>query len=128
MALQFVHEMQLKAQKNFEASRDRSLPVFGVGVALIDESSSISVSADKFGQAIEEMRLVVSDLAPPVKQFHVVPTESIFSSDSSDGINRLKELLNAVSDITGREDLLVHLRMLALQKVCLVCLVACMLN
>ncbi|XP_027175609.1 cytoplasmic tRNA 2-thiolation protein 2 [Coffea eugenioides] len=119
VALQFVHEMQMKAQKNFDASRDRSLPVFGVGVAFIVESSSISIPADKFSQAVEEMRLVVSNLAPPVKEFHVVSTESIYSSDSNNGRNRLKELLNAVADVTGKEDLLVHLRMLALQKVAL---------
>ncbi|XP_027069569.1 cytoplasmic tRNA 2-thiolation protein 2 isoform X2 [Coffea arabica] len=116
VALQFVHEMQMKAQKNFDASRDRSLPVFGVGVAFIDESSSISIPAEKFSQAVEEMRLVVSNLAPPVKEFHVVSTESIYSSDSNNGRNRLKDLLNAVADVTGKEDLLVHLRMLALQK------------
>ncbi|KAL3534346.1 hypothetical protein ACH5RR_002807 [Cinchona calisaya] len=119
VALQFVHEMQMKAQKNFDASRDRSLPVFGVGVAFIDESLIVPVPADEFDKAIEEMRFVVSNLAPPIKQFYVVPTESIYSSDSDDGRNRLKELLTGVSDITGREDLLEHLRMLALQKVAL---------
>ncbi|CDP03065.1 unnamed protein product [Coffea canephora] len=67
VALQFDHEMQMKAQKNFDASRDRSLPVFGVGFAFIDESSSISILADKFSQAVEEMRLVVSNLAPQLR-------------------------------------------------------------
>ncbi|KAK1578329.1 hypothetical protein Q3G72_029410 [Acer saccharum] len=71
VVLQFVHEMQQRAQKNFDASKDRSLPVFGVGVTFIDEN----------------------------------------------GKERLKTLEDSVSDATGKEDLLLHLRMLALQKV-----------
>jgi cytoplasmic tRNA 2-thiolation protein 2 len=35
VALQFVHDLQERADKNFEASRDRSLPMFGVGVVFI---------------------------------------------------------------------------------------------
>ncbi|KAM7505458.1 hypothetical protein LguiB_004362 [Lonicera macranthoides] len=119
VALEFVHEMQHKAQKNFDASRDRSLPVFGVGVAFIDESAVYPVPFEEFDKAVDEMRLIVSNLTPPRKEFHVAPIETICSSDSSDGKNRLKELLNAVSDVTGREDLLLHLRMLSLQKVAL---------
>ncbi|GFY96215.1 hypothetical protein Acr_11g0005210 [Actinidia rufa] len=34
-----------------------------------------------------------------------------------DGHDRLKELVNAVSDVTGKDDLLLHLRMLSLQKI-----------
>uniref|UniRef100_A0A5B7B7P3 Putative cytoplasmic tRNA 2-thiolation protein 2 n=1 Tax=Davidia involucrata TaxID=16924 RepID=A0A5B7B7P3_DAVIN len=119
VALQFVHEMQHKAQKNFDASRDRSLPVFGVGVAFIDENSIYPVPSHEFDKAIEEMKLVVSNLAPPRKEFHVASIGSIYSPDSSDGGERLKELLNAISDVTGKEDLLLHLRMLSLQKIAL---------
>ncbi|KAK2994526.1 hypothetical protein RJ640_010804 [Escallonia rubra] len=121
VALQFVHEIQHKAQKNFDASasRDRSLPVFGVGAAFIDESAICPVSSNEFDEALEEMRLIVTNLAPPRKKFHVVPMESVYSSDCCNGRDRLKELLNAVSDVTGREDLLVHLRMLCLQKIAL---------
>ncbi|BBH07331.1 Adenine nucleotide alpha hydrolases-like superfamily protein [Prunus dulcis] len=86
VALQFVHEMHSKAQKNFDACRDRSLPVFGVGVAFVDESS-----------------VTLPPLMKPTK--------------FGDGRERLKKLLDAVDDATGREDLLLHLRMLALQKV-----------
>lgn len=117
MALQFVHEMQHRALKNFEASKDRSLPVFGVGVAFIDESSVYPDASEKVDDAIKEMRLIVSKLAPPMKQLHVVPIENIYTSDSIDGKDRLTNLLNAVNDATGKEDLLLHLRMLALQKV-----------
>ncbi|XP_015898174.3 cytoplasmic tRNA 2-thiolation protein 2 isoform X2 [Ziziphus jujuba] len=117
VALQFVHEMQHKAQKNFDASRDRSLPVFGVGVAFIDESSIFTVPEDEVTKGIEDIRLIVSSLTPPTKELHVVPIESLYSSDSNDGSDRLKKLLDAVCDATGKEDLLVYLRMLSLQKI-----------
>lgn len=117
VALQFVHGLQDRAQKNFEASKDKSLPVFGVGVAFIDESAVYPVSSDKVDGAIQDMRSVVSNLAPPTKQLHVVPIENIYASDSSDGKDRLTKLLDAVNDATGKEDLLLHLRMLALQMV-----------
>ena len=109
--------MQCKAQKNFDASRDRSLPVFGVGVAFVDESDVYPVPSHQFDEAIEDMKLIVSNLTPPRKGFHVAPIASIYSSDSGDGHDRLKELVNAVSDVTGKDDLLLHLRMLSLQKV-----------
>lgn len=109
--------MQHRAQKNFDASKDRSLPVFGVGVAFIDESAVYPVPSERVDEAIQEMRLVVSNLAPPTKQLHVIPIESIYSSDSTDGKSRLTKLLDAVNDATGKEDLLIHLRMLTLQKV-----------
>lgn len=117
VALQFTHEMQSKSQKNFDASPDRALPVFGVGVAFIDEKAISAVSSDDFDRAIEKMKLIVSDLAPPVKQFHVVPAEAIYSLKAGDAKDRLNELINSVSDVTGKEDLLEHLRMLSLQKV-----------
>lgn len=117
VALQFTHEMQSKAQKNYDASRDRALPVFGVGVAFIDEKAISAVSSEDLDRAIEEMKLIVSDLAPPVKQFHVVPTEAIYSLKAGDAKDRLNELINTVTDVTGREDLLEHFRMLSLQKV-----------
>lgn len=117
VVLQFVHEMQYKAQKNYDASKDKSLPVFGVGVAFIDESSTHSFTSQHIEKAIEDIRLIVSNLSPPSKELFVVPIESIFSSDGIDGKERLKELLDAVSDVTGKEDLLIHLRILLLQKV-----------
>ncbi|KAJ6741810.1 CYTOPLASMIC TRNA 2-THIOLATION PROTEIN 2 [Salix viminalis] len=117
VALQFVHGLQDRAQKNFEASKDKSLAVFGVGVAFIDESAAYPVSSDKVDGAIQDIRSVVSNLAPPTKQLHVFPIENIYATDSSDGKDRLTKLLDAVNDATGKEDLLLHLRMLALQKV-----------
>ncbi|KAF5750219.1 cytoplasmic tRNA 2-thiolation protein 2 [Tripterygium wilfordii] len=117
VALQFVHEMQNRAQKNFDASRDRSLPVFGVGVAVIDESAIYPIPAHEFDEAITEIKLVVSNLAPPTKELHIVPIENVYASDSVDKRNRLKELLDSVTDVTGKEDLLLHLKMLSLQKI-----------
>lgn len=108
--------MQNKAQQNFDASRDRSLPVFGVGVAFIDESAICSVPCE-VAEGIEDIRLIVSNLAPPTKELLVVPIESVFSLESSNGKDQLSKLLDAVTDATGKEDLLVHLRMLSLQKV-----------
>ncbi|XVF07219.1 hypothetical protein REPUB_Repub06bG0119600 [Reevesia pubescens] len=117
VVLQFVHEMQYRAQKNYDASKDKSLPVFGVGVAFIDESSLHSFTCHEILKAIEDIRSTVSSLAPPSKELYVVPIENVFSSDGIDGKERLEKLLDAVSDDTGKEDLLIHLRMLSLQKV-----------
>ncbi|GMP97463.1 hypothetical protein CsSME_00045706 [Camellia sinensis var. sinensis] len=111
--------MQCKAQKNFDASRDRSLPVFGVGVAVVDESAIYPVPSHQLDEAIEDMKLIVSNLAPPRKEFHVASIASIYSSDFGDGMDTLKELVNTVSDLTGKEDLMLHLRMLSLQKIAL---------
>ncbi|XP_050227488.1 cytoplasmic tRNA 2-thiolation protein 2 [Mercurialis annua] len=116
VALQFVHDMQLRAQKNFDASKDKSLPVFGVGVAFIDESAVNKLPSDEVNAAIREMNLVLSNLAPPMKQLHVVPIENVYSRDLVDGKEKLTKVLNDVNDVTGKEDLLLHLRMLALQK------------
>lgn len=109
--------MQEKSQKNFDASRDRSLPVFGVGVAYIDESIIVPAASNDLKQAVNDMELIVSSLAPPEKQFFVVPTQNIYSPDCAGGKDQLTELVAAVSDVTGKEDLLEHLRMLSLQKV-----------
>ncbi|KAF9612858.1 hypothetical protein IFM89_004268 [Coptis chinensis] len=114
VALEFVHEMQNKAQKNRDASRNKSYPVFGVGVAFIDETAVTSLQLDK---AIQDLRMIVSSLAPPRKELHIMPIQTILSDD--DDVNRLKELLLTVTDVTGKEDLLLHLRMLCLQKVAL---------
>ncbi|CAH9127627.1 unnamed protein product [Cuscuta epithymum] len=116
VALHFVSEMQDKAQKNFEASRDRALPVFGVGIAFVDEQSVSAIPHHEFDKAIEQMKLIVSNLAPPLKQFHVVRTESVYSLKPADGRERLKKLIDVITDTTGKEDLLEHMRMLALQK------------
>lgn len=118
VALQYVHDMQERAQKNFDASRDRSLPVFGVGVVFIDESAVVPIPSNEMEEAVEVVSEVVSSLTPPRKELHIVPIENVFSLDSGDGKERLIKVVNTVSDPTGREDMLVCLRMLALQKVC----------
>lgn len=117
VVMQFVHEMQRKAQKNFEASRDKSVPVFGVGVAFIDESSAYGFARDEMDMVVEQMNLVVSELLPPEKKLYVAPIEGIYSSNFTNGRDRFKELLNATTDATGREDLILYLRMLSLLKI-----------
>ncbi|KAH0900624.1 hypothetical protein HID58_040127 [Brassica napus] len=117
VALQFVHELQVKALKNYEASRDRSLPVFGVGVAFVDESAAYPALYGGVSDAIAWVRSTVLSLSPPGKDLHVVPIESVFGSDSVEARDRLVKLLDSVSDETGKEDLLLHLKMLSLQKV-----------
>ncbi|KAJ4842632.1 hypothetical protein Tsubulata_013323 [Turnera subulata] len=118
VTLQFVHEMQVRAQKNLDASREKALPVFGVGVAFVEESCVSSVSSDQVDRAVEEMRVITSNLSPPMKQFHVVPIQNVYASDPpEDAKDRFRKLLDAVTDATGKEDLLLHMRMLALQKV-----------
>lgn len=111
--------MQYKAQRNLDASRDKLYPVFGVGVAFIDESLVTSIPSQDLDNAIEDIRSIVSSLAPPTKKLHIVPIQSVLTSDHEGERNRLNELLDTVSDATGKEDLLHHLRMLSLQKVCL---------
>ncbi|KAL6530466.1 hypothetical protein OROMI_028355 [Orobanche minor] len=116
VALQFVHEMQQKAQKNFDASREKVLPVFQVGVTYIDETTIYPVPSSDYNKSLDDMRLIVSSLAPPEKQLLVVPTESIHSPDFAAGRDRLTNLIAAVHDVTGKEDLIEHFRMLCLQK------------
>lgn len=118
VVLQFVHDMQERAYKNFEASRDRSLPVFSVGVVFIDESAVMSIPSHEVEDAVEVISSIVSNLAPPRKELHLVPIETVYSSNSSDGKEMLMQLMDGVSDPTGREDMLLCLRMMALQKVC----------
>lgn len=116
VALQFVDELQQRAQKNFDASKDRSLPVFGVGVVFVDETAYHPVASWEIDNAVQEIKLIVSSLSPPTKELHVLPIESIFCSNSCDGRERFKKLVDSVSDATGKEDLLLQLRMLSLQK------------
>lgn len=118
VALQFVHELQVKALKNYEASRDRSLPVFGVGVAFVDESAAYpDALSSEMCDAVAWVRSTVLSMSPPEKDLHVVPIESVFGSESVEARGRLVKLLDSVSDETGKEDLLLHLKMLSLQKV-----------
>ena len=88
-----------------------------MGVAFIDESVAWSVPSYEVIEGIEDMRQIVLSLAPPTKELLVFPIESLFSSASTDGKDQLSKLLDGVSDTTGKEDLLIHLRMLSLQKV-----------
>ncbi|KAK4392467.1 Cytoplasmic tRNA 2-thiolation protein 2 [Sesamum angolense] len=87
--------------------------------AMISPSDNVLValSGGPGSSGIDEMKLIVSSLAPPSKQFFVIPTESIYSPDCAAGRDQLTKLASAVSDVTGKEDLVEHLRMLSLQKI-----------
>ncbi|XP_078442650.1 adenine nucleotide alpha hydrolases-like superfamily protein [Wolffia australiana] len=117
VALEFVHEMQLKAKKSWDASKDQSLPVFSVGAVFIIESASHGQS-EAAQKAIEEMRCHVSGLSPPEKLFHVTSIENILFGNPKNESD-LSSLLETVTDATGKEDLLRYLRMKSLQKVAL---------
>ncbi|PKA54294.1 Cytoplasmic tRNA 2-thiolation protein 2 [Apostasia shenzhenica] len=118
VALQFIHEMQCKLLKNWDASKSQGLAVFGVGVTLIDESIfSMSPSID-MAKAFEEISKIVSELTPR-KELHIAPIESICSENFDSGRRRLSDLLDSISDPTGKEDFIHCLRMLLLQKIAL---------
>lgn len=116
VALEFVKEIQSKAQRDSDASRDSVLHVFHVGVAFVDESTALLVDSHEARQLIEEIKFIVSGRANPGEQTHIVPIESIWS-DAADNKEKLLDLLGSVHDTTGKEDLLSYLRMQVLQKV-----------
>lgn len=109
--------MQSKLVKSWDASNSQALPVFGVGVAFIDESVFSLKQSHEIEKAIENVRLIVSSISSVYKGIHIKPIENICSSDSKDGRSRLSELLDMITDTTGKEDFLQYLRMLSLQKV-----------
>lgn len=123
VALQFVHEMQKKSLESWDASKSQSLPVFSVGVAFVDESISSVIPSPEIDRIFKHIKLIVSSLVPGHKNLHIAPIEDVCSMGSDDGTTRLNELLNSVTDATGKEDFLDHLCMLSLQKVLI--LIAC---
>jgi len=116
VALEFVKEIQSKAQRDSDASRDSILHVFHVGVAFVDESTALLVDSHEACQLIEEIKFIVSGKENLGEQTHIVPIESIWS-DAADCKEKLLDLLGSVHDTTGKEDLLGYLRMQVLQKV-----------
>ncbi|KAL4588062.1 hypothetical protein LXL04_000940 [Taraxacum kok-saghyz] len=78
-------EMQLKSQKNFDATaiRDRSLPGFGVGVAFIDESEIHPI-------------ITSTDFNQSTKNLLLVPISNIYSTKTSNGKeNQQKDVSSA---------------------------------
>ncbi|KAJ0985744.1 hypothetical protein J5N97_004100 [Dioscorea zingiberensis] len=119
VALQFVHELQYKAFNSWVASKSQALPVFGVGVAFIDERVFSHHPSCEVDNAIEEIKLIVSELTPVQKELHILSIESLCSLGPNDGKSGLNHLLETISDSTGRDDFLHYLRMLSLQKIAL---------
>ncbi|KAL5226200.1 hypothetical protein ABZP36_012839 [Zizania latifolia] len=119
VALQFIHEMRSKAIESWDASNSQALPVFGVGVAFVDESVLCSKPKQEIDMAIEDIKSIVSSLSVGIKAMHITPLEDVFSMASKDGEGRLREVVDMIDDDTGREDFLRCLRMLSLQKIAL---------
>lgn len=119
VALQFIHELQCKSLKNWDASKSQGLPVFGVGVAFVDESTVSLNPSNVMSNILEEINGIVSELTPAQKELHVTSIESVFCNNFDDGRRCLNELLDSITDATGREDFIQYLRMLALQKIAL---------
>ncbi|XP_072988448.1 cytoplasmic tRNA 2-thiolation protein 2 isoform X1 [Typha latifolia] len=117
VALQFIHEMQSKALKSWDASNSQALPVFGVGVAFIDEGVLSLKPSHEVDMAVEDIRSIASSVLPAHKEIHIRPIEDIYSMDSEAGRGRMNQLVDMINDPTGREDFLHHLRMLSLQKI-----------
>lgn len=109
--------MRCKAIESWDVSNSQALPVFGVGVAFVDESVLCSKPRDEIEMAIEDIRSIVSSLSTGVKAMHIARLEDVFSTESEDGERRLREAVDMIGDDTGREDFLRCLRMLSLQKV-----------
>ncbi|KAF0888920.1 hypothetical protein E2562_020142 [Oryza meyeriana var. granulata] len=119
VAMQFIHEMRSKAIESWDASNSQALPVFGVGVAFVDESILCSKPKHEIETAIEDIKSIVSSLSTGVNAMRIVPLEDVFSTESKDGEVRLGEAVGMICDDTGREDFLRCLRILLLQKIAL---------
>ncbi|KAL6847287.1 hypothetical protein ACP4OV_023140 [Aristida adscensionis] len=120
VALQFLHEMQSKAIQSWETSNSQALPVFGVGVAFVDETSVLLPKENhEIETAIEDVKAIVSSLSPGDKAIHIAPLEYVFSPESKDEQGRMREVVGMIGDETGRDDFLRSLRMLLLQKIAL---------
>lgn len=91
----------------------------------VDESASLPFAPFDFRMATEEVQAVVLNGKQKPDEFLVVPLEKVYIDieleDVEDGLNsrrrKLLLLLQHVTDPTGKEDLLEHLRMQALQQV-----------
>ena len=94
----------------------------------MDESCVLPLFPDDPKTVNEEMRKIVMEGEKNPDEFFIVPLESVYSkceinysSNNVDDNNckreRIQKLLQSVSDITGKEDLLQHIRMQALQQV-----------
>lgn len=117
VALEFIQEIQSKAQRDLDASKDNILRIFQFGVAFVDESAALQLSFREACQVIEGIKSIVSDKVHQQEDLHIVPIESIWSTDGSDKKQKLLDLLENVQDTTGREDLLGYIRLQVLQKI-----------
>ncbi|KAJ7547312.1 hypothetical protein O6H91_08G079700 [Diphasiastrum complanatum] len=137
LALQFLCELQSKLQDEAESCKDRNSAVFDVGVAFVDESGAQGIPLTDAQKTLDEIASVVAEVRPTPLPLHLTSLESLFENevlelqassklhedDNSGKDNkdksrqRLIELLSRVEDQTGKEDLVEHMRMDALQRV-----------
>ncbi|GLJ12244.1 hypothetical protein SUGI_0187240 [Cryptomeria japonica] len=117
VALEFIREIQSKVQRDSDASKDNSLRIFQFGVAFVDESAALQLTFHEACQVIEGIKSIVSDKVHQQEDLHIVPIESIWSTDDSDGKQKLSDLLESMQDATGKEDLLGYIRLQVLQKI-----------
>ncbi|MCO5614652.1 hypothetical protein L7F22_068936 [Adiantum nelumboides] len=127
VALQYLLEIREKAQRDAMHSSEGSARVFGFGVAFVDESSAIPLAPSNSEAMCQELRAIVMEGEKNPDEFLNIPVASVFSEAELDVVGvyglahinreeRLQNLLKSVTDPTGKEDLLEHLRMQALQQ------------
>ncbi|KAG0466183.1 hypothetical protein HPP92_017763 [Vanilla planifolia] len=109
--------MHCKSLKNWDASKSQGLPVFGFGVAFVDESTIFPTPSNVASNIIEEISGIVSELGHALQELHIAPIETAFCKDLVDGQNCLRQLLDNITDASGKEDFVQYLRMLSLQKI-----------
>lgn len=128
MALQYLLEIREKAQQDAVHCNDGSAKVFGFGVAHVNESSILPLTPSDPETLDKELRSIVMEGDKKPDEFINIPLESVYSdaeldvagangADPSSRQQRLQMLFKNVADPTGKEDLLEHLRMQALQQV-----------
>ncbi|KAI5070507.1 hypothetical protein GOP47_0014850 [Adiantum capillus-veneris] len=124
VALEYLLEIREKAQRDAMHSSEGSARVFGFGVAFVNESAAIPLAAFNPKVLCQELRGIVMGGHKRPDEFLNIPIDSVYSDSELDVAGahgavrqeRLQNLLNSVTDPTGKEDLLEHLRMQALQQ------------
>eukprot|EP00898_Chlorokybus_atmophyticus_P008764 jgi/Chlat1/888/Chrsp107S01331 len=104
-------------------AKDRGRIHFNLGVVFVDERIALGQSDKEADDVLREVISIVRVASGGRAALHIAKTEDLYigEEDDSEGAERraaelVRQTLN-VSDVTGREDLLEHLRMRVLMKV-----------
>eukprot|EP00249_Psilotum_nudum_P019408 c27239_g1_i4 orf=43-1518(+) len=130
-ALEFLLEIWHKAQHDAKNCKDGIMPVFGLGVAFVDEGAILPLSSFERQRVTKEITEIVLNGSQKPEEFLIIPLESIYEDGEVQApieqyaqgavdcgkTGKLQLLLQNVDDSTGKEDLLEHLRLQLLQKV-----------